>query len=401
MQRENRAPGAVVLGSDFKALGVVRSLGRQGIPTIVVDNLPRSAWFSRYVTRRLRWNGTMDGPELVSFLMEASATYHLSGWVLIPTADDVVELVSRNTATLGSVFALVTQGWDVVRWACDKRLTDQMARETGVDYPRTWYPADESELDTLDITYPLILKPAISIRLQHAIRLKAIPVHNPDELRREYAVAAGLIDRSEIMLQEIIPGGGACQFSVATFCKDGEPLLAMTARRTRQYPIDYGLGSSFVEAIEMPELLDAATRLLRYMRVSGMVEVEFKHDRRDGRYKLLDINVRPWGWHTLAIACGLDFPYVMYRDILGEPPAPATPRYGSHWVRLLTDIPAGMQEVRAGQLSVGAYVRSFAGRTVPSVMDWRDPMPAVGDVAIAVSRALHGSFKGANKGVKA
>jgi D-aspartate ligase len=34
------APGAVVLGSDFKALGVVRSLGRRGVPIVVVDNLP-------------------------------------------------------------------------------------------------------------------------------------------------------------------------------------------------------------------------------------------------------------------------------------------------------------------------------------------------------------------------
>src|SRR5947209_1045321 len=50
--RRKSGPGVIVLGSDFKALGVVRSLGRRGIPSVIIDTLPRSAWFSRYVTKR-------------------------------------------------------------------------------------------------------------------------------------------------------------------------------------------------------------------------------------------------------------------------------------------------------------------------------------------------------------
>ena len=53
-----------------------------------------------------------------------------------------------------------------------------------------------------------------------------------------------------------------------------------------------------------------------------MVEVEFKYDSRDGQYKLLDVNLRPWGWHTLGTACGLDFSYIHYKDILGDAPEP-------------------------------------------------------------------------------
>ena len=159
--------------------------------------------------------------------------------------------------------------------------------------------------------------------------------------------------------------------------------------RTRQYPIDYGLGSSFVEAIEVPALFVSAEKLLHYMRVSGMVEVEFKHDLRDGQYKLLDINVRPWGWHTLCITCGLDFPYIQYRDVLeGDEPAAITPCYGHHWARLLTDIPAGWQEIRAGIISPGDYLRSLMGKTVFSVLDWRDPLPTFGDFAVAISRSI-------------
>ena len=390
-QQEN--PGVVVLGSDFKALGVVRSLGRRGIPSVVIDNVPRSAWFSRYVVKRLSWHGPMEGEEFLNFLLSVGKTYRLERWVLFPVQDDVVELVARNTRLLSSVYRLVTQDWEVVQWAHDKRLTHRLAEKAGVPYPKTWYPTSEEQLGEMEIRFPAIIKPAISIRFQNAVRLKALPVHSQEDLIEQYRLAASIIEQSEIMVQEIIPGNGQEQYSVGSFCKDGHTLMSISARRTRQYPIDYGLGSSFVEAIEIPPLFDLAERLLRCLGVSGMVEVEFKHDRRDDEYKLLDINIRPWGWHSLCIACGLDFPYIQYRDVLGEPVSRLTPRYGYHWVRMLTDIPAGIQEIRASITSPVAYLRSLVGKTAFSVFDWRDPVPVVGDLASAFARALRGMRK--------
>jgi predicted ATP-grasp superfamily ATP-dependent carboligase len=120
------------------------------------------------------------------------------------------------------------------------------------------------------------------------------------------------------------------------------------------------------------------------MHVSGMVEVEFKYDHRDEQYKLLDINVRPWGWHTLCIACGLDFPYIQYCDVLGQAPRVVNPIYGYRWRQFLTDIPAGVQEIRAGITTPKAYLRSLINHTVYSVFDWRDPLPALGDFLIAL-----------------
>jgi D-aspartate ligase len=388
---QKSSPGVIVLGSDFKALGVLRSLGRRGIPCVVIDNLPRSAWFSRYVVKRFRWHGSMDDAAFLNFLLQIARNHSLERWVLFPLQDEVVECVARNARELGQTFRLVTQGWETVQWACDKRLTHRLAQEAGVPYPSTWYPTSEGDLSTMEIPFPVIVKPALSIRLQNVTRLKALPANNYEELLSHYRFASNVIDRDQIMLQEIIPGAGRTQYSVASFCKEGRTLIHMSARRTRQYPIDYGLSSSFVEAIELPALFDLSEKLLRAMRVTGMVEVEFKYDQRDGLYKLLDINTRPWGWHTLCVACGIDFPCIVYFDALGQEPSSLSPRYGYRWVRLLTDIPAGMQEVRVGITTPLAYVRSLMGKLVFSVFDWRDPLPTLWDFIIALWRYMTGS----------
>ena len=273
MLLRQKRPGAVVLGSDFKALGVVRSLGRKGIASIVIDNVPRSAWFSRYVVKRMYWNGPMEGEAFLSFLLSIGKEHHLEQWLLFPLQDEVVEFVARNAEMLANIYKLVTQDWNILQWAQDKRRTYRMAEEVGVAYPKTWYPTSEEQLKTMNIVFPVIIKPAVSIRFQHATRLKALPAGDYEELLAQYRLTASIISTDEIMIQESIPGYGTSQFSVATYCKNGNVLLSMTARRTRQYPIDYGLGSSFVESIERPELLEPAKKLLQYMGVSGMVEV--------------------------------------------------------------------------------------------------------------------------------
>jgi D-aspartate ligase len=389
MERAASRPGAVLLGSDFKTLGVIRSLGQRGLRSVAVDNTPRAAWLSRHVVERHRWDGPMEGARFVDFLLTLGQEPRYTRWLLIPTQDEVVELVARHRDVLAPYFTLVTQGWDTLKWACDKHHMNQMARATGVAIPATWRPRSEDDLATLGITYPAIIKPAVSTRLQYSLRIKALPANDLDELRAQYRLALESMPPDEIMAQEIIPGGGSQQPSVAAYAHDGEIVAAMTAQRTRQYPIDYGLGSSFVEAREIPDIVDDARKLLAYMRLTGMVEVEFKRDPRNGVNKLLDINVRPWGWHTLAIACGLDFPYMQYCDTLSLALPSATPHNDYRWLRAVTDIPAGIQETRAGLTTPLTYLRTLvAGKTTFSVFDWRDPIPAVMDVGSVAVRAF-------------
>jgi predicted ATP-grasp superfamily ATP-dependent carboligase len=389
------AQGAILLGSDFKALGVMRSLGRRGIRSVVIDNTPRAAWASRYAVARYRWeNGALDSPAFLNYLLRLGETPRYAGWLLIPTQDEVVELVARNHDALASRFTLVTQGWDVLQYACDKQQMNVMARATGVTTPTTWYPRDEDDLANLDIAYPAIIKPTVSIRLQHAMRLKALPAATIEEMRAQYRLALSAMPASEVMIQEIIPGGGERQFSVAAYAREGAIVASMTARRTRQYPIDYGLGSSFVEAREIPGILEDARKLIAYMRLTGMVEVEFKQDPRSGVNKLLDINVRPWGWHTLAIACGLDFPAMQYCDVVGLPLPEAAPHYDYRWLRAITDLPAGLALTRAHLLTPLEYLRSLvAGKITFSVLSWSDPLPALMDSASAFMRGLRLVFK--------
>ena len=379
---------ALLLGSDFKALAAARSLSRLGVRVTVVDSDPRSAWYSRHVARRVRWHSSLDDAALVDRLLAGARDEGMAGAVVFPMQDEAVELVSRHHRELSAAFVLTTAPWDRLRRAHQKTLMYEASNAAGVRHPMTWMPANEEQLRQLPIVFPAIIKPAVSPLLVNAIRRKALLAEDWTELLDKYRLAARHVSANQLLVQEFIPGGGEQQFSYCALSVEGTVLTSMTARRLRQYPIDFGMSSSFVEAVEVPELEAPSKRLLTELGLSGILELEYKRHPISGEYHLLDINVRPWAWHGLCTACGVDFIELEYRRVTGGSIPATKPRYDVRWRRFITDVPAGAALLRAGQIGLGAYMRSLRGRTASSVFELGDPLPALADVPISALRVL-------------
>jgi D-aspartate ligase len=382
-----KVTGALVIGGDYRALTVVRSLGRHGIPVWVLPEHQKIAAKSRYAIEEHQLP-LADDEEQIAFLMELAEKHHLNGWVVFPTEDKHAALIARHQGLLARRFKLATSRWETVEAAYDKRATYRAAGEHGVDHPTTFYPRDRREVEALEIAYPVILKPAIKDVVNRFTQAKAWRVENRDQLLARYDEACALLDPGLIMIQEMIPGGGEAQFSYGALCNDGLPLASIVARRTLQYPVDFGRSSSFVETVECPEVEAAGRRLLMGLKYTGLMEVEFKYDRRDGRYKMIDLNPRVWGWHTLATLGGVDFPYFFWRMVqnLAVPEVRVKPGY--RWVRMTTDLPAAIREIRSGSLSLGSYLRSLRSPIGHAVFSSDDPLPFLLEVPmLAVARS--------------
>ena len=97
----------------------------------------------------------------------------------------------------------------------------------------------------------------------------------------------------------------------------------MVARRAPQHPPEFGRSSIYVEAIDLPQLEVLSERFLRATNYYGLVALEYKLDPRDQQNKLLDVNGRTWGYHALCPPAGVDFPYMLFADLMGEPIKPS------------------------------------------------------------------------------
>ena len=395
----NETTGALIIGGNLNGLSIARSLGRRGVPVWVATppNI-KLASYSRYTQRSLPWpNGNFDSQ--AAYLLKLAEQYELDQWVLFPTSDESAALLSKFHKALSQRFRVSTPAWDTLRWAYDKRLTYQLAAEQQVDCPSTLYPATEADLRLAALDFPVILKPATHAIMSRFTADKAWPAANREELLARYREARELIPPELILVQERIPGGGESQFSYAALCRDGEPIASLTARRTRQYPVDFGYSSSFVETLEVPEIVAASQRLLTAIRYTGLVEVEYKLDARNGRYKLLDINPRLWTWATLGARAGIDFPYLLWQMMMGKPVPKRTGSTGARWVRMSTDVPAAIHEMIRGRLSLGSYLHSLRSPIEFALMAADDPLPGLLDLPLFAYKHLYNGYKALRGGV--
>jgi predicted ATP-grasp superfamily ATP-dependent carboligase len=300
--------------------------------------------------------------------------------VLFPSEDEAAATLARHHSTLATRFRLTTPPWPTLRWAYDKRCTYQVAASLGIDQPPTFFPQNRDEAAKLNCSFPVILKPAYKPDINAFTHAKAWRADDRAALISAYDEARRLVDPRIIMVQAFIPGGGEEQFSYAALCLNGRVQAWITARRIRQHPIDFGRASSFVRSADVPLIEEPARRLLRAIRLTGLVEVEFKRDPRSDSYQLLDINARVWGWHTLGAKAGVDFPYLLWRLLHGERLPEIRGRSGVGWVRVLTDVLAVSAEFRRGRLSWMDYIRSLHGPLEFAIFAPDDPKPALLDI---------------------
>ena len=377
----NAPPGALIVGGAHVSIAVARSLGRRGIPVWLLAShpLPR---LSRYVQRSFSWPGA-GHRDAVASIVEVAVRHGLKGWVLIATGDEDMRLIAQNHALLASHFHVTTANWDTIQWAYDKRLTYQRAAALGIDCPRSFQAGDLETVGQSQLQFPIVLKPARRDALNELTRAKAWKADDRDALLRLYRRATSLVGDA-VIIQEWIPGNGEAQFSYAGLWDRGKTVASLVARRARQYPVEFGRSSTFVETVEREEVETLACRFLESLDYTGVVEIEFKYDRRDGRYKLLDVNGRFWTWAALGERAGVDFPYLAWRQAVGHDNARdhTNAKSGVAWMYASRDILAAFAEISRGTLTVGDYLAGFRKQLAFAGFALDDPLPAIAELPL-------------------
>jgi len=379
--------GVVLLGGAHGALAMARSFGRLGIAVALITNdhpLPR---WSHFVQRQFDWAGP-DAPDAAGVLLTLAAAYGFAGWLLIPCGDAEVKLVASEQQRLGTTFRLFGSPWDSLNILCDKQLLAQRAREVGIAVPRSFRVRSEAEAATAEIAFPVVLKPAQRLTWNTFTRAKAWRANTRSEFVTRYRDAAELVGADNVVVQEMIEGGGETQFSYAALWHRGAPVMEMTARRRRQYPIEFSYTSTFVEVCPNEAVRQASLKLLSACNFEGLVEIEYKFDAREQIHKILDVNPRPWSWISLCDAAGLNLAAAMRDIISGQPVRPATARTNVAWVHTTRDIVAALQLIARDQLDIDVYLASLKRRLAFSTFALDDPMPALVDIPLTLYRVV-------------
>jgi predicted ATP-grasp superfamily ATP-dependent carboligase len=269
------------------------------------------AFFSRYCRDHVLYPSPREQPAAFAETLLDYLRRHRHD-VLIPTDDATLAACSRYRSDFERVTRLPFPEPARLAYGLDKAPTMQLAERLGIPHPRTVLPASREDAARLarQLDPPLVIKPRSSCGGRGIVYVG--PGEDVSELWAE-----SHRHHPYPMVQECIPSGQKLDVGVL-MDQNGRALASFAQKELRHFPLRDGL-STMQESILRPDLVERAITLLRAIGWYGLAEVEFMEHPETGEALLLEINPRFWASIQLAIACGVDFPYLLYRLAMGQP----------------------------------------------------------------------------------
>jgi D-aspartate ligase len=301
-------------------LGVIRSLGRIGVPVYGVHEGSWSpAAHSRYLSGRCFWQPDAEDVDRVIAGLLRLAERIGQPAVLIPTDDAGAIFLAEHGAALRPSFLFPRPPKDLPRQLAGKYSMYQLCRELGVPCPQAIVPQSLGEARDFAASAGLPLVGKLTTpwnqgsKKLHSTSIVADVTALEEMYRACEEGGAGL------MLQEFIPGGTGHDWFFHGYCDaTARCRPAFTGVKERSYPAHAGL-TSLGRSMPNPRLRDQVTGLLTRLSYSGILDLDLRWDARDGRYKLLDFNPRLGAQFRLfRDTSGLDVVLAQYLDLTGH-----------------------------------------------------------------------------------
>jgi predicted ATP-grasp superfamily ATP-dependent carboligase len=376
-------------------VGIIRSLGRLGVPVYAVRGSNREVGgCSRYCRQVFPWDFPQAQPgPLLEALRKAQRAIGRQT-ILIPTSDETSVFVADHADVLREFFLFPEQCSSLPRALASKKEAHALARTHGIPTPDVMFPQSRTDVANFakDATYPIMLKAIDGARCVRRNGVTMVIVRNSRELLEKYDE---LEDPAEpnLMLQEYIPGEDDTIWMFnGYFNGESECLFGMTGKKLRQSPVARGITSLGI-CLKNPVVEETTLRFMKALGYRGILDIGYRYDARDGQYKLLDVNPRIGCTFRLFVAeNGMDTARALYLDLTVQPVPPSTSREGRKWLVEMPDLKSSIEYHRLGKLTLRQWVDSFSGVQETAQFAWDDPWPFVDMCAQSGLNHLRGLF---------
>jgi len=272
------------------AVGIARTLGRLGVPVYaVVEDAFTPLACSRYLTKAFVWESWPGDGE--AFLNAMSIIAEIIGHraILIPMDDLSAVCVAENADALSRWFLSPQLPFDLPRQLANKASLFSLCTRIGIPCARTVAPRSEDDIREFikHTTFPIVVKAAEQWRLLND-RYSTIVMPTREDLFDLYEhTNSG--ERSRIIIQEYVPGEdwinhGYCNFDMHLY-------LDFTGKKMLSYPLNAG-STALGMSIHNEELRCQSQIFLKAVSYSGIFDIDWRLDERDGQYKIVDCNPR-------------------------------------------------------------------------------------------------------------
>jgi predicted ATP-grasp superfamily ATP-dependent carboligase len=246
--------------------------------------------------------------------------------------------------------------------------TDTPCAETAT--PRS---LEEAERFAQRMGFPIVVKAAETYRVPRGARSVTV-VRTRDELVSSFQ-RLSLTGEPNVIVQEYLPPESAEDWVAHGYVNPNSgSAVYFTGIKLRSYPAFAG-PTTLGLAVPNEALASQTARLLTAIGYAGVFDLDYRLDRRSGKYKLLDFNPRVGAnFRMFEDVSGIDVVRAMHLDMSGQVVRGGVERQRTFWVEPY-DLLAAFGYLRARQLTLREWRESLRGVRESAWLQHDDMLP--------------------------
>lgn len=307
---------ALVLGGYVNGYSIVRELKDEGISNIWLFDYGKS--LTRHSNKILgvtTINKTTESLKKALFQLNHKFDYI----VCYPTDDVQLELLLALHDEVKD-FCYLPFNNENLEACLDKNIQYEFCEKLGIPYPKSERIERQSDFINIEnLTFPIIIKPKsrkdITSNVFRSLYLEDFNGFKINEQKIVMFLDGGIT----FVASEVIPGNDTLIYAYTAYrSKQGQILNEWVGKKLNQFPNNFGVFSS--ASNQAPDIiLEQGQKLLNGLNIYGIAEPEFKYDQRDGKYKLMEINLRSMMWHRVGNLSNVKLQLTQWNDANGLP----------------------------------------------------------------------------------
>jgi predicted ATP-grasp superfamily ATP-dependent carboligase len=161
------------------------------------------------------------------------------------------------------------------------------------------------------------------------------------------------------------------------FDRNSECLFGLTGKKLRRFPVNTGVTSLGI-CLRNETVEKTTAEFMKAIGYRGILDIGYRYDRRDGKYKVLDVNPRiGCTFRLFTSANGMDVARALYLNLTAQPVPPAPAVEGRKWIVEDFDLVSSLRSWQSSSLSMKEWLKSFNGICEGAWFAWDDPLPCL------------------------
>lgn len=375
----------IILGSGINAYGICRSFREKNMKCLVLDSMKDIAALSKN-TSYIEICSIDEEEKLLAELISIAKQLTLKGF-LFATSDAYLDFISRKFSILALYFDYLMPERDNFEIISTKNKLYYFAKLNNIQAPKFIIVNNIDEFSKLkdEIIYPSIVKPIINDKFKSEFGEKVLFLNRSNFEDIVSKITNSSYSNKTLVIQEYIHGDVTDLYTITSYANRNSDIIAYsTGHKIRQFPPDTGTIISGRIDCNNTLLYTIAQKIIKDSKFQGISNIEFKFDRRDKSYKLMEINPRPGMWNYSSTASGVNISYISYYDFYHQVDTKQVFTGGVEvvWMNILSDLTLSLYGYRKRgfdkhQISLISWIKSVKGKKVFAIYDISDIKPFI------------------------